>query len=56
MDPQEAARTAGSKAKLQAILDGADPLDVHNEGKPQQYQVRSVATVATEYEATTLFR
>lgn len=51
LDPQEAARIAGSRANLQDILDGADPTAVHNEGIPEPYRVRPVAAVAAEYEA-----
>jgi hypothetical protein len=53
MDPADAARVAGSAAKLDAILSGSAPIDVHNAGRPEQYQVRSVATVADEYSVRT---
>jgi hypothetical protein len=45
---REAARVAGSYAKLQQIIDGADPLEVHNAGIPEAYRVRTVAEVAAD--------
>lgn len=48
-DQREAARIAGSAAKLDAILGGSDPLDVHNAGKPEAYEMKSVAEAAEEY-------
>jgi len=46
MEPTEAARVAGSRGKLGAIMRGDDPLAVHNANIDPLYQVRTVAEVA----------
>jgi hypothetical protein len=48
LDERDAARVAGSRAKLQQIIDGADPVDVHNAAIPEAYRVRTVAEVAAD--------
>lgn len=42
----EAAQVAGSRAKLDMVLGGADPVAVHNERIDPAYQVRTVEEVA----------
>lgn len=40
-----AAQVMGSQAKAQAVLDGADAVDVHNAKVPDVYKVRPVGSV-----------
>ncbi|MFW9594894.1 MAG: hypothetical protein ACMV1D_05295, partial [Macromonas sp.] len=40
-----AAQVMGSQAKAQAVLDGADAVDVHNAKVPDAYKVRTVGSV-----------
>lgn len=47
MSEQEAARAAGSKAKLAQVMAGADPLAVHNATIDPAYRVRTVEQVVT---------
>lgn len=46
MELSEAARVAGSRGKLDAILRGADPVAVHNTNIDPLYRVRTVEDVA----------
>lgn len=47
MDEQQAAKVAGSKAKLAQVMTGADPLAVHNATIDPQYRVKTVQQTVT---------
>lgn len=46
LDEQQAAQVMGSKARRDAVLNGADPLDVWNSSSDPMYRVRLVGDVA----------
>lgn len=51
LSPQTAAQVAGSRGKLEVVLAGADPLDVHNSTINPAYRVRTAEEVASQLPA-----
>jgi len=49
MDQTEAAKVAGSRAKLQRALDGEDVGSIHNEGTPDAYRVKTLDEAADDF-------
>lgn len=47
-DPKEAAQMAGSRAKRDAMFDGADPESIYNAGRPDGYRIRTLGDVESQ--------